>query len=132
MKEKRSLPVMISKKGLWISFRFSSWWYSQVGLYHDQFTFFIQAAVSDFGFRSSEVLSLGFWSKMILHKLISELSIRELKTVFVRTGRRGAFLESSAIIQLTIFLIMVGQDPSNTVSPFRYLITGDPMLLWSN
>ena len=82
-----------------------------MGLYHDQFTFFIQAAVSDFGFRSSEVLSLGFWSKMILNKLISELSIRELKTVFVRTCRRGVFLESSAIIQLTIFLVRIGQDP---------------------
>ena len=48
---------------------------------------------------------------MILYKLISELSIRELKTVFVRTGRRGVFEESSAIIQLTIFLVRIAQDP---------------------
>ena len=56
---------------------------------------------------------------MIFYKRISELSIRELKTVFVRTGRRGVFLESSAIIQLTIFLVRIGQDPFT----YRFLIS---------
>ena len=48
---------------------------------------------------------------MICYRLLSDLSIRELKTVFVRTVRRGEFVESSAIIQLTIFLVRIGQDP---------------------
>ena len=48
---------------------------------------------------------------MICYRLLSDLSIRELKTVFVRTGRRGVFMESSAIIQLTIYLVKIGQDP---------------------
>ena len=48
---------------------------------------------------------------MICHRLLSDLTIPELKTVFVRTGRRGAFMESSAIIQLTIYLVKIGQDP---------------------
>ena len=48
---------------------------------------------------------------MICYRLLSDLSIRELKTVFVRTGRRGIFMESSAIIQLTIYLVKIGQDP---------------------
>ena len=63
---------------------------------------------------------------LYMYKLISELSIRELKTVFVRTGRRGVFLESSAIIQLTIFLVRIGQDPFTYRFPVSVQEDSDP------
>ena len=47
----------------------------------------------------------------MIFKLLSELSSCELKTVFRRAGKRGSFMESQAIVQLTIYLINIGQDP---------------------
>ena len=44
-------------------------------------------------------------------KLLSELDSRELRTVFRRVGKRGEFCESQAIVELTIFLVKIGQDP---------------------
>ena len=46
-----------------------------------------------------------------MHKLLSELNSRELRTVFRRLGRRGIFLESQAIVQITIYLVNIGYDP---------------------
>ena len=60
--------------------------------------------------REFESLVTAFWAKMSF-KLLSELSTCELRMVFRRAGRKGIFLESRAIVQLTIFLINIGQDP---------------------
>ena len=47
----------------------------------------------------------------MLFKLLSELSTRELRTAFRRAGKTGTFVESEAIVKMTIFIINIGQDP---------------------
>ena len=47
----------------------------------------------------------------MLFKLLSELSNHELRMVFIRAGIQGSFSESQAIVQLTIYLVKIGQDP---------------------
>ena len=47
----------------------------------------------------------------MVFKLLIELNTRELRTVFRRVGKQGVFQESQAIIQLTIYLVRIGQDP---------------------
>ena len=47
----------------------------------------------------------------MLHKLLSELSTRELRTAFRRAGKTGTFVESEAIVKKTIFIVNIGQDP---------------------
>ena len=47
----------------------------------------------------------------MIFKLLSELSSCELRTVFGRVGKRELFRESQAIVQLTIYLVNIGQDP---------------------
>ena len=47
----------------------------------------------------------------MIFKLLSELSICELRLVFKRAGRSGLFSESRAIVQLTVYLVSDGQDP---------------------
>ena len=47
----------------------------------------------------------------MLFKLLSELSTRELRTAFRRAGKTGTFVESEAIVKMTIFIVNIGQDP---------------------
>lgn len=47
----------------------------------------------------------------MLYKLLSELSTRELRTAFRRAGKTGIFVESEAIVKMTIFIVNIGQDP---------------------
>ena len=47
----------------------------------------------------------------MIFKLLSELSICELRLVFRRAGRLGLFSESRAIVQLTVYLVSNGQNP---------------------
>ena len=47
----------------------------------------------------------------MIFKLLSELSSCELRTVFRRAGKRGLFMESQDIVQLTIYIVNIGQDP---------------------
>lgn len=56
----------------------------------------------------------------MLFKLLSELTVRELRTVFRRSGKRGIFQESNAIVQLTVYLFRIGQDPFT----YRFPISG--------
>lgn len=47
----------------------------------------------------------------MIFKLLSELSICELRLVFRRAGKLGLFSESRAIVQLTVYIVSSGQDP---------------------
>ena len=44
-------------------------------------------------------------------KLLSDLNCRELRAVFRGLGKRGVFLESQAVVQITIYLVNIGMDP---------------------
>ena len=77
----------------------------------NQFTLFIQAAVSRLPCSEVFEFCFGVLEQKMHFKLLSELDSRELRTVFRRVGKRGEFCESQAIVQLTIFLVKIGQDP---------------------
>ena len=48
MKEKLSLSIMIKRRKDGVSFRFSSWWYDQVGQYSESVQDFHSACIEDF------------------------------------------------------------------------------------
>ena len=77
----------------------------------NQFTLFIQAAVSRLPCSEVFEFCFGVLEQKMHFKLLSKLDSRELRTVFRRVGKRGEFCESQAIVQLTIFLVKIGQDP---------------------
>ena len=67
-------------------------------------------------FSSTIVLFQCFWRKM-LFKFLSELTVCELRKVLRRVGKIGIIQESSAIVQLTVFLVRNSQDPFSYCFP---------------